>query len=140
MFKLYYRRRFREILGAPLKESEGLGDEAVARALERRRLTVPRALADYYAVAGRHPINREHNRLLPIARLQWHDDWLVFMEENQNVVVWGMARADVGSSNPMVWQCSNAEPPQWFAEDYRLSQFLMATWRWTRRGVEEKPD
>ena len=81
MFKSYYRRRFREILGEPLELADGLSDAKVQRALRERDLVIPRALADYYAVAGRHEINAQHNRLLPIEELDWRDDKLVFMEE-----------------------------------------------------------
>jgi hypothetical protein len=110
--------------------------------VRKRRLTIPRALADYYAVAGRHEINMAHNRLLPIEELQWFDDRLVFMEENQGIASWGIDRAAVLQSNPAVWQAPNIEsaPWAWYEEPYRLSQFLMAMWRWQETGVEEKAE
>jgi hypothetical protein len=140
VFKGYYRRRLAELFGEPLAVDDGMGDEAVAKALRKRRLTVPRALSDYYAVAGRHWINRESNRLYPISELEWRDDRLVFMEENQWVAFWGIGRAEVGKSNPVVWQAPNAESLEWFLEAYRLSQFLMAMWRWQLTGVQEEAE
>lgn len=140
MFKSYYRRRFAELIDSPLTEADGLGNEVVARALADRRLTIPRALVDYYAVAGRHWINDQHNRLYPIADLDWQDGRLVFMEENQGVAIWGIPERDVNRPNPVVWQASNAELLEWFAEDYRLSQFLMAMWHWQITGVQELQD
>lgn len=136
MFKDYYRRRFAE-LGEPLTESDGLGDDAVAAMLAERGAVIPAALAEYYAVAGRHWINRQHNRLYPIGELEWQGDRLVFMEENQCVAFWAIARADAGAPDPVVWQAANAEPINWFAEDHRVSQFLMAMWRWQMTGVQE---
>lgn len=140
MFKGYYRRRFAELLGNPLAPADGLGDEAVGAAVSRRRLAVPRGLSDYYAVAGRHRINQEYNRLLGIRRLYWEGDHLVFMEENQWVAVWGVSRADMPATNPVVWQASTDEPQKWFAEPYRLRQFIMAMWRWQQTGVQEDPE
>ena len=137
MFKDYYRRRFADLTGVPLTEADGLGDEAVVRALAQHGLEVPRALADYYSVAGRHPINRQHNRLYPIAELEWRDDRLVFLEENQRVAFWRLPRTEVGRADPVVWQAPNAGPLEWVPEGYRLSQFLMAMWRWQLDGVEE---
>jgi hypothetical protein len=137
VFKGYYRRRFAELFGEPLVVADGLGDEAVATALGKRRLAVPRALADYYVVAGRHRINREYNRLYPIRELEWRDDRLVFMAENQEVAFWGVPRAEVARANPVVWQAPAAETWEWFAEEYRFSQFLMAMWRWQLTGVQE---
>jgi hypothetical protein len=136
VFKGYYRRGFAG-LGEPLTDADGLGDEAVAAALTERRLVAPAALADYYAVAGRHRINRQHNRVYSIGELAWQGGWLVFMEENQCVALWGVARADAGAADPVVWQAPNAEPLDWFAEPYRVSQFLMAMWRWQLTGEQE---
>jgi hypothetical protein len=137
VFKGYYRKRFVELLDDRLADADGLGDEAVAKALRKRRLVVPRALSDYYSVAGRHRINREYNRLYPIGELEWRGDRLVFMEENQWVAFWGIPRSEVARSNPVVWQAPDAEPLEWFAEGYRVSQFLMAMWRWQLTGVQE---
>jgi hypothetical protein len=140
VFKGYYRRRFREILGKPLMPAEGLGDAKVRTALRSRGMVIPRALADYYAVAGNHEINAAHNRLLSIEKLEWRGDRLVFMEENQWVAFWGIDRAGVKEANPVVWQAPNNEPEplEWYAEPYLLNQFLMAMWRWQETGVEEK--
>jgi hypothetical protein len=139
MFKGYYRRRFRELLGKPLAPSDGMGDRAVAKAVRRRSLVIPRALSDYYAVAGKHEVNTEYNRLLPIEELGWRGDRLVFMEENQWVAYWGIDRAACREPNPVVWQAPNNEPGplEWYQERYLLNQFLMAMWRWQRTGVEE---
>ncbi len=137
MFKAYYRNRFATLFGERLINSDGLGDSAVANAINKRRLVVPRALADYYAVAGRHRINREHNRLYAVAELEWQDDHLVFMEENQNIALWGIPRSEVSQTNPIVWQASNPKPLTWYSEDCRLSQFIMAMWRWQLTGVQE---
>src|SRR5262249_15038313 len=130
------------ILGEPLMNSDGLGDGKVAKALRRRSLVIPRALSDYYAVAGRHEINTAHNRLLPIEKLEWEGDWLLFMEENQSVGFWSIARAAVKEASPIVWQASTNAPQllEWYAERYRLNQFLMAMWRWQETGVQEKAE
>jgi hypothetical protein len=140
MFKTYYTRRMSEILGCALTASDGLGDAAVQRALKKKGLILPRALAEYYALAGKHPINTRHNRLYSIGELTWFSDRLVFMEENQTVAYWGIIRDDLEKTNPIVWQGANESPIAWYAEDYKLSQFLMALWNWTMHGVQEKPE
>jgi hypothetical protein len=140
MFKAYYSRRMTEILGTEPSASDGLGEEAVRRELRKRKLTLPRALVEYYALAGNHPINTQHNRLYSIAQLVWMDDRLVFMEENQEVVYWGIARDDLKTANPIVWQGVNGTPLEWHAEDYRLHQFLMAAWNWAVHGIQETPE
>lgn len=146
MLKAYYRRRMADITGEPLTPEHGLGDDAMAAAVARRGLLVPRALLDYYSVAGRHPINRQHNRLYPLDELTWEDGRLVYMEENQCVAFWAVAEADARRADPPVWTCLNGEPgvwrpePDWSPRPYKLSQFLMAMWRWQWEGVQEEPD
>ena len=140
MFKTYYQRRFKEILLSPLQSSDGLGENTVRARLKKRGLTLPRALAEYYSLAGKHSINVDHNRLRPIDQLEWIDDTLVLMEENQCVSFWGIQRKDIKKANPKVWQGVNSEPIRWFVEVYRVSQFLMAMWKWTVTGEEETPE
>jgi hypothetical protein len=142
MFKGYYRRRFKEILGKPLIPADGLGEGKVAKAVRKRRIVIPRALADYYVTAGKHEVNTAHNRLLPIEVLEWRGDRLVFMVENQQVAFWGIHQAALNESNPVVWQATNVEREhlEWYEEPYLLNQFLMATWRWQKTGLEEKAE
>ena len=140
MFKRYYTDKFREIFGSPPKPAEGLGNAAVRSALESAGLAIPTALFDYYSLAGRHWINENHNRLRPIEELEWVDDQLVFMEENQLVAFWGIRKENLIDSDPIVWQGVNGDSIEWYAENYRLSRFLMAMWKWTVTGEEEKAD
>jgi hypothetical protein len=140
MFKEYYNHRFQKILGVSLCASDGLGDEVVQSKLLEHHLILPLGLVEYYAVAGQHPINSEHNRLLPIEEIFWLGDKLVFMEENQWVGYWGIARHDLAQPNPIVWQGINQETVDWYEEEYKLSQFLMAMWHWMITGEQEMPE
>ncbi len=139
MFKRYFSDRFREIFGAPPKSEEGLGDDAVRAALARRDLAIPTALRDYYSLAGRHWMNENHDRLRPIGELEWMGDKLVFLDENQCVVFWGIDRSDLQKADPIVWQGINGEAIEWYSENLRLSRFLMARWRWIVTGEEPDP-
>jgi hypothetical protein len=104
------------------------GTEPCGRAeLARAGLAVPAALFDHYALAGRHWVNTYHDRLRPVAELGWVGDRLVFLEENQCVVFWGVRGADLGEADPAVWQGVNVEPAEWYPGGERLCRFLMAT-------------
>jgi hypothetical protein len=70
---------------------------------------IPRALFDYYSVAGGHWINEHHDHLRSIEELEWMDDKLVFLDENQRVVYWGIDRPDLKTADPIVWQGVNGE-------------------------------
>jgi hypothetical protein len=137
MFKEYYTRRFHEIFGAPPVPGDGLGEDAVRSRLARVGLVVPVSLFEYYALAGLHWINQNHNLLRPIEALEWMGDKLVFMDENQWVVFWGVQKEDLGKADPIVWQGVNGKPIEWYTEEYTLSRFLMAMWKWTMTGEED---
>jgi len=80
--------------------------------------------------------------LLPIDELEWREERMIFMEENQCVAFWGIDREGIKEPNPVVWQATNIETMalKWYEEPYLLSQFLMAMWRWQVTGVEEKAE
>ncbi len=130
----YYIRRFREIFGQPPKPEEGIESATLRASLEAKNLSIPLALFDYYSTAGQHWINRTHNQLRPIKEFSWVDDKLVFMDENQDVVCWGIDRADLGLDDPIVWQGVAGDPIKWYQEDHTASRFLMAMWAWTHTG------
>ncbi len=137
MFKEYYNRRFQEILGSSPHPLEGLGDDVVQAKMLECKLTLPKALFDYYALAGEHPINTVHNQLLPIEQIRLINSKLIFMEENQCVVYWAIDQADINSPNPIVWQGINGDIVAWHEEPYKLNQFLMAMWNWTMTEEQE---
>ena len=125
MFELLYESHFREIFGAEPEPADGLGDESVEARLRQRGLQIPEALFDYYSIAGYHWINKQHNRLRPIEELDWFIDWLVFMDDDQGLVSWGIHREDLGSPDPVVWQGIVGEEIDWLQEDLTISEFLI---------------
>ena len=96
-------------------------------------------MAEYYAVAGNHWINTNHNRLIPIGELAWADDRLVFMEENQAVAFWAVVRDGLSEPDSVVWEGMNGATVEWHPTKYRVSQFLMAMWRFVMTGEQEQP-
>jgi hypothetical protein len=85
-------------------------------------------LRDYYLSVGRHKINRAHNRLWPPEALEISQGRLVFVEENQCVVFWGV-RSRTAAKDPVVFQTTDLEDGDWFAET-RCSVFLTAMMCW----------
>ena len=90
-------------------------------------------------VAGKLDINKEHNVLYDPEELRPADDILVFMEENQYVVVWGIRSADLSQSDPQVYQAATVEPLEWYPEELTFSQFIIAMWKWQRGLGEHNP-
>ena len=133
-FRDYYNNKFDTILGGVPTQEQGIPRIQLQKALDKRHVQIPAALFEYYVLAGRHPINTEHNCLRTVDELDWMDDKLVFMDENQNVVFWGIDRNDLSKDDPIVWQGVNSEPMEWYEEDFSVSRFMMAMWEWITTG------
>ena len=128
-FQPFYLKQFSAIFGSSPKTLDGLGDDAVQTRLNQRGLHIPAALSDYYSLLGHHGINNGRYRLRTIEELDWHDDWLVFMDEDHGLVCWGIHRDDLTTSDPVVWQGVLEEKMVWLQADTPLSRFLIDKWR-----------
>src|SRR5215831_2100784 len=122
-----YRQTFAR-LGVHLSSKDGVPPDQVAARERKLGLRLPTALRDYYVVAGRErSLNNAHNRLIPLKDLEVHAGKLVFMEENQWVVVWGVAASSKSGVDPAVyqWPIEDGEPSGWFLEHRKVSAFLV---------------
>ncbi len=129
MFRDFYEFNFFEIFGAVPEAADGLGEESVEARLTDRGLQIPAALFDYYSLVGYHWVNKQQNRLRPIEELDWYEDWLIFMDDEQGLVSWGLLKQDLRNPDPAVWQGILGEEIDWLQEDLPLSKFLIALWK-----------
>lgn len=128
-----------------IHETEHAGfDEAEITALESQlAIQFPGKLREYYLSLGKHEnLNYVHNRLLkPGREINFSDDgYLVFYEENQVVVYWGIKREDLHLENPPVYGNSSpgGEAPDWYLEAQTVEDFLllMAVYNGTFGGLQ----
>lgn len=92
---------------------------------KRLGVRIPKALRDYFLVAGRERrFGTCNNRLLPPS--QWTTDKhrLIFMEENQRVVWWGVSTRNPHADDPPVSRGLNEEPITWQPDHRKCSAFL----------------
>ena len=100
--------------------------------------SLPRSLKALYLVAGQHPINGMHHRLLLPNQLDRRGGKVIFAEENQQTIVWAFDESD-GVDDPEVWQGQLAaggldEGIVWYSEELPLSRFVVEMWTWTVTG------
>jgi hypothetical protein len=130
-----YLRDYQKIyseLGRELTPGDACPESEVAAAEARLGLRVPKALRDYYLVAGREDgFNRAHDRLLPPGEWFVDQGHLVFQEENQSAVYWGVEAAPGPPDDPPVFQGVNDDSIRWFREHDSCRVFLTATLHWS---------
>jgi hypothetical protein len=128
--------RYRNAVSAlwrPISLEDVVSAEIVQTAERRLGVRVPGALRDYYLVAGRiDRLNRAHNRLYAPEDWFLDQDHLVFMEENQGVVFWGVESNQFSAADPPVLQGVNVigQPTEWHFEHDRCSDFLVIMLYW----------
>src|SRR5262245_44291374 len=91
-------------LARPLTSEDGQPEADISHGEARLGLTLPSVLSEYYRLAGRYDrFNRPHNRLRRPG--EWSVDGckLVFLEENQCVVVWGVEASTSPEDDPPLY-------------------------------------
>lgn len=119
--------------GIRLRSEDACTTADIEDAERRLRVVLPGALKDYYLFAGREKrINQFHNRLLPPEKLFIDSERVVFMEENQWAVFWGVPALREAKADAAVFQGVNRRDKaiEWHPEHDSCSIFLdvMAVW------------
>jgi hypothetical protein len=107
---------------------DGEPEPSVAQAEARLGLRLPLVLRSYYRLAGRYDrFNRAHNRLRRPGEWSVDGGKLVFLEENQCVVVWGVEASRSPEDDPSVYQGTiiRGQPTEWHLEHELCSEFLL---------------
>jgi hypothetical protein len=129
-FQGRYRRAY-ERLGHHLTQREGRSESRIRAVEKRLGVRLPDALRQYCLIAGaERRFNQAFNHLY--APTDWFIDAgrLVFMGENQAVVLWGTAARLQPDDDPTVYQGVNGESIEWYVEHERCSVFLLVMLRW----------
>jgi len=118
-------------LGRGLARRDGLSEAVIARAEKLLGVRLPEALREYYACAGNASgLNEAHNHFRNPRDLYFEGEYLMFMDENQAVVSWGIKRADLGEADPVVWQRNNTPPEEWYSEEKSFTELMASMFEW----------
>ena len=122
-----------EFLGRKISRDDGLSSDAISASERRLGFSLPISLREYYVTLGNlDAFGRAHNQIRPLQNLDIEDDHLVFGDENQDVVSWGIPRLSLSDSDPIVWQRNNSPPAQWYSEEKTFTAFLRSMLEWYR--------
>ena len=131
-----HRQLLERLLARALERDDGVSPERLSAATARLGFELPAVVTDFYRLSGSAPELQVHNRLREPEALTVEDGYLVFMEENQRVVDWGLRLPIGGEADPEVWQRGNDDnEPEWYSEGMPFSVFIVKNLAWTL-GIE----
>ena len=130
-------------LGRAWKLADGLSEAVVKKAETRLGFPLPSALRSFFLSVGAVPeLCSIHNIIFHPKDLEVDEGYLIFMDENQSVVSWGIKKNDLKKADPNTWQRNNSSD-QWYSEDNTFLQLLASMFDWYKQlGVWRfnKPD
>ncbi|MCW3463054.1 SMI1/KNR4 family protein [Chitinophaga nivalis] len=128
----HYLQIIRKLYNLSEDANQGYTEEVLAAMEERLQIQLPSSLRQYYLTLGNNKVvNDTFNRLLTPADTGFtEDDYLVFYEENQGVVLWGIKRTDLQQDNPPVYGTYNPAGQEWFLDAGTTENFLLSMAYW----------
>jgi hypothetical protein len=127
-------------LARPLTGADQVPGEVIRTSEKQLGVRVPEALRCYYAAAGNMPLNNAYNELLAPESWRLDRHVLVFLDENQGVVKWGVPARKLRQVDPTVLYTvaeGSGEHSDWAEEDLECSDFLvlMLCWQAVHGGL-----
>jgi len=133
-----YLRIVRSLFNSPLSKEQRYTKVELDEIESKSNYRLPKALREFYLGIGTFDtILRACNRFYGPDDIVRMDDKLVFCEENQAVVYWGIDFAYQSEADPPVYQGINCEPMEWHIEAKSCSEFLtgMVYWQAVNGGL-----
>jgi hypothetical protein len=125
-----YRQAF-AALGRPLRRRDGIPQKDLQAAEKQLDLRLPVALREYYRVAGgANDFNCAHDRLLSPGDMTIASRKLVFMAENQAVVLYATPASLDLLDDPPAYMATNDDPIRWHKVNEKCSVFLLVMLHW----------
>lgn len=118
-----------KILGRKLDASEGISNDAIASAESKLGVTLPADLREFYQTVGKINLFTDAFEFFAKPKqIYIKANKLIFLEENQAVLSWGLDLNSLKKKDITVYQSPNAGDPDnevvWYAESLSLTKFL----------------
>ncbi len=118
------------VVGRRLKDEDAVPEEEIASAEATLRCRVPQSLRLFYRLAGNaRDILDHYDHFLPPRDWSFDGARLLFLVENQGVVVYAVDTADA-PADPPVMMANNQEPYDWYQVCASCSEFLRVMVHW----------
>jgi hypothetical protein len=137
-----YIQKIKRLYNLSETENYGFSKEEMIALEKQLEAKLPIKFKEYYQELGKEEnLNYVYNSLLlPSDGIEFSDDdFLIFYEENQNVVIWGIKKEDLAKDNPPVYgNYDTIEKSDWEVETQTTEDFflMMAIYNGTFGGLQ----
>ncbi|BAP31242.1 uncharacterized protein CHSO_2205 [Chryseobacterium sp. StRB126] len=124
-----YLEKIKRLYQLSKAEHSGFSETEIISVEQSLNIKLPAVLHEYYLAIGKNKtVNDSHNRLLSPNNFYFTEDrYLVFYEENQGVVQWGIKETDLHLDNPSVWgNYDTVHESDWQQETQTLENFFLS--------------
>lgn len=126
-------------LGRAWTAADGLPENEIKKVEARLGVKLPSALKGFHLTVGEvADLCSIHNVIFNPKDLAFEDGYLLFMDENQSVVTWGIKKKDLGKADPEAWQRNNSSEV-WYAEKKSVLELLISMFDWYKELGVWKP-
>lgn len=120
-----------QMLGRPLRPTDAVDPQAIAKAEQSLDTAAPQALRAFYLLAGNaRDFTTVYDQFLPPADWSLQEGKLVFLEENQDVVRYGVDCGPAEGDDPPVWITTTGDATEWHPVCERCSEFIATMLVW----------
>ncbi|MBT1001231.1 hypothetical protein KIH31_01335 [Paenarthrobacter sp. DKR-5] len=137
-----YLEKFRALvpkyLDRPWREEDGLAAGDLDRMLAEHDFTIPLVMREFYlAVGGCADLMEAYNYFWDPDELEVEDGYLMFLEDGDESVTWGLDAAQLELPDPIVFSRDN-EDGEWESEEGTFSEFVLDMFQWVFYGEDEE--
>lgn len=120
-----------QLLGRALRPTDAVDPHAITKAEQALGLAAPRALREFYLLAGNaHDVTTVYDQFLPPADWSVQEGKLVFVEENQDVVRYGVDCGPGAGDDPPIWITTTGDATEWHPVCDSCSEFIATLLVW----------
>ena len=125
-----YRSFISKYLHRDWGTEDGINNNNILIHESKLGITFPTALRELYLTMGHtRQLLSVHNKVFPPEDVEVENGYVIFMEENQSVVTWGIRLDEIEENNPIIWQRNNTEN-LWYSEEKTLTELLKSMFEW----------
>lgn len=118
----------------PWRPENGLSRRELEAALDESGVNIPTALADLYlAVGAVEDLMEAYYFIWDPDELEIQDGYLLFMEDEDESLTWGIPANTISSPDPLVSRRN--EKGKWVPMDATVSEYLMDYFEWVHKEI-----